>query len=105
MNSVNFDFRLSSKNGKTDVTSEIEKRLTEFGACELGPGKFYVSGIKMPDEASIFGMGAATKLILLPEINHGVADLMILFCGGVMIAAHVMYFVFLGKILCQNSKK
>ena len=80
MNNSNYDFRLSSNNCKADATAEIEKRLAEFGVCELGPGKFYVSGIKMPDESSIFGMGAATKLILLPEAESGAAITLGSFC-------------------------
>ncbi|MBE6644521.1 MAG: right-handed parallel beta-helix repeat-containing protein [Ruminococcaceae bacterium] len=80
MNTLDFDFRLSSKKDISDATAEIEKRLAEFGVCELGPGKFYVSGIKMPNGSSIFGMGAATKLILLPQIQSGAAITLGSFC-------------------------
>ena len=56
-----------------DVTDKIENILLKYGVCELGPGKFYVSGIKMPDNTSIFGKGAATKLILKDDARDGAA--------------------------------
>ena len=73
-------YHLESKNNAEDMTCEIEKRLRAFGVCELGPGKFYVSGIKMPDETSVFGMGAATKLILMSEVSSGAAITLGSFC-------------------------
>lgn len=73
-------YHLKSKNNAEDMSREIEKRLTRFGVCELGPGKFYVSGIKMPNGTSLFGMGAATKLILLPKTNSGAAITLGSFC-------------------------
>lgn len=73
-------YYIESKNDKCDVASQIEKNLKEFGVCELGPGKFYVSGIKMPDGTSVFGSGAATKIILLPEVEDGAAIEIASFC-------------------------
>ena len=86
-----------------------------FGICELVKFALNIIIAQKHDEvhsAKWYGKANTVViyatmmlLILLPEINRGVADLMILFCGGVMIASHVMYFVFLGKILRQKSKK
>lgn len=44
-------------------------------------------------------------LILFPRMNGILANALMLFCGAVMIVAHVLYFVFLGKILYEKSKK
>ena len=73
-------YHLKSKNNAEDMSREIEKRLTRFGVCELGPGKFFVSGVKMPNGTSIFGMGSATKLILLPDVKEGSAITLGSFC-------------------------
>ena len=44
-------------------------------------------------------------LILFPQMSEVLANILMLFCGTVMIAAHVLYFVSLGKILYERSKK
>ena len=44
-------------------------------------------------------------LILFPQMNDILANALLLFCGAVMIAAHVLYFISLGKILYERSKK
>ena len=44
-------------------------------------------------------------LILFPRMNDILANTLMLFCGAVMIAAHVLYFISLGKILYERSKK
>jgi len=41
-------------------------------------------------------------LILFPQMSDVLACALMLFCGAVMIAAHVLYFVSLGKILYQK---
>ena len=38
-------------------------------------------------------------LILFPQMSEVLANILILFCAAVMITAHVLYFVSLGKIL------
>lgn len=48
----------------TDRSYEITQRLAD-GWCELGPGVFYVSGVTMPDESTLSGAGASTKLVML----------------------------------------
>ncbi|MBR5140306.1 MAG: hypothetical protein IKV16_04545 [Clostridia bacterium] len=67
------DYILESTHNSLDRTAEIEAMLNERGACMLGCGVFYVSGIKMPDGASIRGMGAATKIILNSSVTDGAA--------------------------------
>ena len=44
-------------------------------------------------------------LILFPQMNNILANALMLICGAVMATAHVLYFVFLGKILFGRSKK
>ena len=44
-------------------------------------------------------------LIMFPQMNISLANMLMLLCCGVMIAAHVLYFVFLGKILHKNREK
>ena len=44
-------------------------------------------------------------LILFPGMGEIIASLLILICAAVMIAAHVLYFVFLGRILYKKSKE
>lgn len=56
---------LCSTNDKTDRTKEIEKLLSETGACRLGYGDFYVKNIVMPNNSTIMGDGTATRLHLL----------------------------------------
>ena len=44
-------------------------------------------------------------LILFPQMSDALATALMLFCGAVMIAAHVLYFISLGKILYERNKK
>jgi len=73
-------YYIEANNDLSDITEIIEKTLYEYGVCELGPGNFYVSGIKMPDGASIIGTGAATKIILMPQVESGAAITLGSFC-------------------------
>lgn len=66
-------YLLEATGDRRDRGAEIENALRERGAVLLGAGKFYVSGIKMPDRTSLFGLGAASEVILLPEIEEGYA--------------------------------
>ncbi len=72
MNSM-FPYFLASTGDQTDRSKEIEKLLSDHKAALLGTGKFYVSGIKMPAGTSIFGLGAASEIVLLPEVEEGAA--------------------------------
>ena len=42
-------YYLESTGDKTDRTKEIEALLEEHGACLLGTGEFFVSGVTMPE--------------------------------------------------------
>ncbi len=64
---------LESTSDMTDRSAEIEEKLKSFGACVLGNGEFYVSGVTMPEGTMLSGIGPATEVILLPEITSGAA--------------------------------
>ncbi len=81
MNAVNeIPYILQSTGDKTDRTGEIEQLLSTNGACVLGAGIFYVSGIKMPEGTTLMGLGTATKVILHSEITAGYAVKINSFC-------------------------
>lgn len=62
---------LESPSDGSDMTAAIEKKLQEYGVCQLGSGVFRVNGVKMPEGASLMGMGACTKLLLDPALTEG----------------------------------
>lgn len=66
-------YTLFSSGDMTDRANEIEEMLRRDKICILGAGDFYVSGIRMPENSALFGMGTATRLILFPEIECGCA--------------------------------
>lgn len=66
-------YYLESTGDKTDRTREIEVLLREHGACLLGTGVFYVSGVTMPDDSCLMGMGPATRVILDESLEEGYA--------------------------------
>ena len=66
------------KSNGGDMTAAIEEKLNTTGACLLGSGVYYVSGIKMPKGTALMGMGNSTKVILMPEIESGAA----IYLGG-----------------------
>lgn len=86
-----------------------------FGLCEISKftlgiiiAKKYdeVNGAKWYGKANTVVIYATmVALILFPQMSGTLANALILFCGAVMIAAHVLYFVSLGKILYERSKK
>jgi len=57
---------LESTQDTTDRTEEILAQL-ETGYCSLGPGDFYISGLTMPKNSTLSGVGNSTRLILLEE--------------------------------------
>ena len=71
---------LASTGDAADRTAEIERMLQEEGACLLGGGVYYVSGIKMPDHTTLMGLGTATKIVLAPEVEEGFAVQIGSFC-------------------------
>lgn len=56
----------------SDVTGNILGMLVESKVCNLGPGKYYVKNLKMPENATISGSGASTEIILLPGSEYGI---------------------------------
>ncbi|MBR2616581.1 MAG: hypothetical protein IKC69_07885 [Clostridia bacterium] len=64
---------LAASGDKRDRSAEIERIFREQGACVLGVGTFWVSGVKMPHGTSLFGMGHGTVIALSPEVEEGVA--------------------------------
>ena len=63
--------QLLSTKDKTDRTNEIQRILAEEGVCRLGSGDFYVGNLVMPNHTMLVGNGAATRLILLENIEDG----------------------------------
>ena len=86
-----------------------------FGLCEISKftlgiiiAKKYdeVNGAKWYGKANtVIIYAIMMALILFPQMSGTLANTLILFCGAVMIAAHVLYFVSLGKILYERGKK
>lgn len=66
-------YLLESTGDRTDRRGDIEELLNKYGICILGVGDFYVSGVKMCKDSSLFGMGRASRIILFPEIECGAA--------------------------------
>lgn len=64
---------LESTNDTTDRKSDIEAKLNEFGACVLGSGVFYVSGVDMPDNSTLMGLGYSSRLMLDTSLEEGYA--------------------------------
>ena len=63
-----------------DMTAEIEACLAKYGSCRLSAGDFLTHGIKMPDNATIMGAGAATRIILDPLVESGAAIRLASYC-------------------------
>ena len=56
---------------KRDRKEEIEQMLKMQGVCILGSGVFYVSGVEMPDNTTLMGLGECSEVILQEEIRSG----------------------------------
>lgn len=86
-----------------------------FGLCEIAKLTLGVIIAKKHDEVSgakwygkmntVVIYVTMMLLILFPQMNDALANVLMLICGAVMIIAHVLYFVFLGKILYEKSRK
>ena len=86
-----------------------------FGACEITKFTLGIIIAKKHDEvnsAKWYGKANTVviyatmmALILFPEMSAAVAIVLMLFCGAVMIAAHILYFISLGKILHERRKR
>ena len=64
----------------TDMTAAIEEKLKEYGVCMLGSGTYRVSGVKMPPNAMLCGLGRCTRLLLDPTLPEGATVQMEAFC-------------------------
>lgn len=54
------DYSLTASGDTTDRTADIQTLLSTTGICRLGPGKFYVNGIDLPNRAILIGDGDKT---------------------------------------------
>ncbi|MBE6703573.1 MAG: hypothetical protein E7585_09245 [Ruminococcaceae bacterium] len=63
-----------------DMTAAIEETLKRYGTCCLGSGTYLVSGIKMPPNATLMGLGKCSKVLLNPAVAEGAAVQMDTFC-------------------------
>lgn len=55
-----------------DMTSEIKKRLDQFGVCQLGTGIYYVNELDMPAGSMLRGVGDATIIRIAPSATYGI---------------------------------
>ncbi len=86
-----------------------------FGLCEITKFTLGIIIAKKHDQvngAKWYGKvntvviyATMMALILFPQMYDILANALMLLCGAVMIAAHVLYFVSLGKILYERGKK
>ena len=53
---------LAPTGDNTDRTTDIVSMLTLHGVCRLGPGKYVVNNLQMPDGSAIIGSGYATLI-------------------------------------------
>ena len=58
-------------NGTNDMKSAIETALETYGRVQLLAGEYYVTGIEMPVDSEIFGIGEETDIILLSTVTDG----------------------------------
>lgn len=64
---------LASTGDNTDRTGDIQTMLNTTGACHLGPGKFVVTGINVPDYSALIGSGDRTVIVLADSVTTGYA--------------------------------
>ena len=86
-----------------------------FGLCEITKFTLGIIIAKKHDEvnsAKWYGKANTVviyatmmALILFPQMNDILANILMIFCGVVMIIAHVLYFISLGKILYERREK
>ena len=66
-----FPYYLPSAGDSADMTEAIQQMLDQYGTCLLGSGTYVVTGIHMPDGASLIGMGHCSKLLLRQDLESG----------------------------------
>ena len=86
-----------------------------FGLCEISKFTLGIIIAKKYDEVNgakwygkvntVIIYATMMALILFPEMSGILVNTLMLLCGAVMIAAHVLYFISLGKILFERSRK
>lgn len=64
---------LAAPGDSSDMTLAIQTMLSSTGVCNLGPGTFYVTGIDVPDNATLRGCGAKTVIRLADSVTDGYA--------------------------------
>ena len=64
---------LASTGNYTDRTGDIQAMLNSTGVCHLGPGRFSVTGIEIPEYGALIGSGPRTALILDASVTEGYA--------------------------------
>ena len=64
---------LASTGDNTDRTGDIQTMLNTTGACHLGPGKFVVTGVNIPDYSALNGSGDRTIIVLADSVTTGYA--------------------------------
>lgn len=64
---------LASTGDYTDRTADIQTMLNTTGVCRLGPGRFVVTGVEIPDYAAIIGSGMRTVIVLDDTVTTGYA--------------------------------
>lgn len=65
------DTESADDTSKTDMSGAILSMLNSTGYCHLAPGIFYVSGIDMPNGATLEGCGKKTIIRLLSSVESG----------------------------------
>lgn len=71
---------LSSDSDGRDMSGAILEKLKKYGVCVLGAGTYHVSGVKMPDNTALYGMGRATRVVLMESVSSGAAIELGSFC-------------------------
>lgn len=66
-------YYLPSTNDNTDRTADIQAMLDQRGACLLGDGLYVVSGVNMPKDSALMGVGNATKVLQHEDVEEGCA--------------------------------
>ncbi len=64
---------LASTGDYTDRTGDIQAMLNSTGVCHLGPGRFSVTGVEVPNYGALIGSGPRTVLILDASVTEGYA--------------------------------
>ena len=59
---------------QTDRTNDISACLRAFGRCVLANGEFYAANIDMPQNSSLEGFGAGSKLIMAASATGGLVN-------------------------------